>query len=85
MLYAGRLILAHNRTLYPFHKWLMHALEAVDDKPADLIKHMHTLLKDPTPENADTLFEAVAYTQLRDHDTVLDLVCRLRLQTKKTY
>ncbi len=58
-LYAGRLILAYNRTLYPFHKWLMHALEAVDDKPADLITHMHTLLKEPTPENADTLFEQV--------------------------
>lgn len=59
VLYAGRLILAYNRTLYPFHKWLMHALEAVDDKPADLIPHMHALLKDPTPENADTLFELV--------------------------
>ncbi len=57
--YAGRLILAHNRTLYPFHKWLMHALEAADDKPADLVKHMHTLLKEPTPKNADTVFEEV--------------------------
>jgi Nucleotidyltransferase domain len=58
-LYAGRLILAHNRTLYPFHKWLMHALESVDKKPADLIKHIHALLKEPTPENADTVFEQV--------------------------
>ncbi len=58
-LYAGRLILAHNRTLYPFHKWLMHALEAVDEKPAGLIKHIHTLLKEPTPQNADIVFEEV--------------------------
>lgn len=58
-LYAGRLILAHNRTLYPFHKWLMHALESVDEKPAELVEHMHTLLKDPSPENADALFEEV--------------------------
>ena len=59
VLYAGRLILAYNRTLYPFHKWLMQALEEARDKPADLIKHMHALLNEPTPENADTLFEQV--------------------------
>jgi len=58
-LYAGRLILAHNRTLYPFHKWLMHALEAVDDKPANLVEYIHALLKEPTPKNADTVFEEV--------------------------
>ena len=59
VLYAGRLILAYNRTLYPFHKWLMQALEEVEGKPADLIKHMHALLKEPTCENADALFEQV--------------------------
>lgn len=58
-LYAGRLILAHNRTLYPFHKWMMHALESVDEKPADLIRQVHALLEEPTPKNADTLFEEV--------------------------
>jgi len=58
-LYAGRLILAYNRTLYPFHKWLMHALEAVEDKPANLIADIHTLLDKPTPDNADTVFQSV--------------------------
>ena len=28
---------------------------------------------------------AVSYTHLRAHETVLDLVCRLLLETKKTY
>ena len=30
-------------------------------------------------------FAAVSYTHLRAHETVLDLVCRLLLETKKTY
>ena len=29
--------------------------------------------------------EAVSYTHLRAHETVLDLVCRLLLEKKKTY
>lgn len=58
-LYAGRLILAYNRTLYPFHKWLMHALEAVDEKPDGLIEQIHALLAQPTPENADVVFQSV--------------------------
>ena len=30
-------------------------------------------------------FEAVSYTHLRAHETVLDLVCRLLLEKKKMY
>ena len=30
-------------------------------------------------------FAAVSYTHLRAHETVLDLVCRLLLEKKKTY
>ena len=30
-----------------------------------------------------TAFEAVSYTHLRAHETVLDLVCRLLLEKKK--
>mgnify|MGYP003381531436 CR=1 FL=1 len=30
-------------------------------------------------------FDAVSYTHLRAHETVLDLVCRLLLEKKKTY
>ena len=31
-LYASRLILAHNRVLFPYHKWLMHYLEKCTEK-----------------------------------------------------
>ena len=34
--------------------------------------------------NAGHIHEAVSYTHLRAHETVLDLVCRLLLEKKKT-
>ena len=40
------------------------------------------------PENEDVAFwsiDAVSYTHLRAHETVLDLVCRLLLEKKKTH
>ena len=37
----------------------------------------------PTPQDSPFL-KAVSYTHLRAHETVLDLVCRLLLETKNT-
>lgn len=59
VLYAGRMILAHNRMLYPFHKWLMAALESAPDKPADLLLIIAELLADPGKAHADRLFDCV--------------------------
>ena len=36
-----------------------------------------------TPITWDQAFDAVSYTHLRAHETVLDLVCRLLLEKKK--
>ncbi len=58
-LYSGRLILAHNRRLFPYHKWLTQALETAQDKPADLLANIDALLEKPTAENADALFEQI--------------------------
>ena len=58
-LFAGRLILAHNRRLFPYHKWFLRALESVPDKPADMMKHFKGLLDAPSGEHATTLFESV--------------------------
>ncbi len=58
-LFAGRLVLAHNRKLFPYHKWLTHALETVEDKPADLLTRIDALLDQPTAENANALFQQV--------------------------
>jgi predicted nucleotidyltransferase len=58
-LFAGRLILAHNRTLFPFHKWLLATLDAVPDKPEGLLVSIDTLLARPCGEHAAALFDTV--------------------------
>ncbi|MFC1735853.1 nucleotidyltransferase domain-containing protein [Candidatus Hydrogenedentota bacterium] len=44
VLFSGRMILAHNEMLYPFHKWFLHELESAPDKPAELMSAIHGLL-----------------------------------------
>ncbi len=58
-LFTGRLILAHNRRLFPYHKWLPKALESVPDKPDDLMACFHDLLEEPCGDHATALFERV--------------------------
>ncbi len=58
-LFAGRLILAHNRRLFPFHKWLPRTLESVPDKPDNLMACFNDLLNEPSGEHATALFEKV--------------------------
>ncbi len=58
-LFAGRLILAHNRRLFPYHKWLPRTLESVPDKPDDLMARFNDLLDEPSGDNATKLFELV--------------------------
>jgi hypothetical protein len=58
-LFSGRLILAHNRTLFPYHKWLPRTLESVPDKPRDLMDLFNRLLDAPTGDRAAALFERV--------------------------
>ena len=58
-LFAGRLILAHNRTLFPFHKWLPRVLESVPDKPDRFMDCFNALLDEPAQGTAVALFEMV--------------------------
>lgn len=58
-LFSGRLILAHNRRLFPYHKWLTRTLESVEDKPVELVSQIDALLENPTAENANALFQSV--------------------------
>jgi len=59
VLYAGRAILAHNRMLYPFHKWFTAMLERAPERPADLLERMRLLLDEPSVRNADALTASV--------------------------
>ena len=58
-LFCGRLILAHNRRLFPYHKWLPRTLESVDDKPDDFMEYFNSLLAEPSGNHATALFERV--------------------------
>ena len=58
-LFAGRLILAYNRRLFPYHKWLPTVLKAVPDKPDDMMARFNALLNEPRAEHATALFEGV--------------------------
>jgi hypothetical protein len=57
--YASRLILAHNKMLYPYHKWLMRQLDKAPDKPAGFLDLIQKLQDDPSKENADALRDCV--------------------------
>ena len=58
-LFAGRLILAHNRRLFPFHKWFPRALDAAPEKPDAMMTYFNELLAEPSRRNAAQLFESV--------------------------
>lgn len=46
-LFGGRLVLAHNEILYPYHKWFLRVLERAPDKPADLLERIEHLARSP--------------------------------------
>lgn len=58
-LYSGRLILAHNRILYPYHKWFMHVLRNAPDQPADFMSRVDDLLQRPNAQTAQALTDCV--------------------------
>jgi predicted nucleotidyltransferase len=38
VLFGGRLILADNEVLYPYHKWFLKVLDNIENKPKDMMK-----------------------------------------------
>ena len=59
ILFGGRLILAHNEMLYPYHKWFLKVLEQAKEKPADLMICIQSLTESPTAENIEVFYEKV--------------------------
>lgn len=59
ILYGGRLILAYNKKLYPYHKHFLLELEKAENKPKDLMKLIHNLLNTPNKQNADAFTKAI--------------------------
>jgi predicted nucleotidyltransferase len=59
ILFGGRLILAHNELLYPYHKWFLKVLEGAKEKPSDLMDCIQTLTESPTAETIEGFYEKV--------------------------
>jgi predicted nucleotidyltransferase len=59
ILFGGRLILAHNEMLYPYHKWFLKVLEKARDQPADFMACLQALSAEPTIENIEAFYEKV--------------------------
>jgi predicted nucleotidyltransferase len=59
ILFSGRLLLAHNELLYPYHKWFLRVLEQAADKPDGLLESIQQLNTIPSLENVEALYEKV--------------------------
>jgi hypothetical protein len=59
ILYGGRLILAHNQVLYPYHKLFMGELGEAPEKPENLMELIDALLEEPGAETARAFYDAV--------------------------
>ncbi len=59
ILFGGRLILLDNQVFFPYHKWLLRALENVENKPQELMPAIEKVLSDKTPDNIATLYHLV--------------------------
>jgi predicted nucleotidyltransferase len=69
ILFGGRLILAHNETLYPYHKWFLNVLEQAGDKPTGLMACIDALTESPTAEHIEKFYEKVKTFQPWSNDS----------------
>ncbi len=59
VLYGARLVLAHNRIIYPYHKWLMTEVARAPEKPDAFEDLAAAVLAQPGPETALRFCEAI--------------------------
>ncbi len=59
ILFGGRLILAHNEILFPYHKWFIPELNNAEKKPDNILQLVDTLLLAPDKESIDAYFKAI--------------------------
>lgn len=58
-LFAGRLLLAHNRTLFPYHKWFMREIRSAPDQPADFVELHDAFVATPTIATGKALVNCI--------------------------
>ncbi len=67
ILFGGRLVLAHNELLYPYHKWFLRVLERAPDKPAKLTEAIGDIYRSSSELNTKVFYECVR--SFRDWET----------------
>ena len=60
VLFGGRLILAHNELLYPYHKWFLKVLERAPDKPQGLLECIDNLQNLPSADRLMAFYQLIA-------------------------
>lgn len=59
LLFGGRMILAHNELLYPYHKWFFAVLERAEHKPTRLLETMRELSRRPSYAGATEFYTLI--------------------------
>ncbi|KGE72756.1 nucleotidyltransferase domain-containing protein [Spirochaeta lutea] len=59
VLYACRIVLNHNRLLYPYHKWMLAEVQSAPEKPENLLDLIHTLVEHRRPEDLEALCRGI--------------------------
>jgi len=59
VLFGGRLLLAHNEILFPFHKLFMGVLEKAPQKPETLLKLINNLVSEPNSQTAKDFYDCI--------------------------
>jgi hypothetical protein len=63
-LFGGRLILAHNEILYPYHKWFIRVLEGAKNKPENFIERLQKVIKYRNMESVEDFYSGI--TEMKD-------------------
>lgn len=58
-LFGGRIVLAHNELLYPYHKWFLRVLERAPEKPTSLLSLIEQLARAPDRATIDAFGECI--------------------------
>jgi hypothetical protein len=59
ILFGGRLLLAHNRMLYPYHKWFLRVLAEAPDKPAGIMDLVEQVAAQRGKEAIEQFYETI--------------------------
>lgn len=58
-LFGGRIVLAHNELLYPYHKWFLRVLAEAPEKPEGLLAQIESLAAEPTAGKVEAFGQTI--------------------------